>query len=394
MTAGEQIAEAWRAHRKGSAAASRTPAAVDLLAQVQIRDPGRVAGAYPHELSGGMGQRVMIAMMLAPDPELLIADEPTSALDATVQAEILRLIEDLVSRRGMALILISHDLPLVSHFCDRVLVMYAGRIVEELPRRRPRPRQHPYTRGLLDCLPTLTHPQAAPARADARPARGVTPVVGRKSEAHSAIAPYDHDRSSRRPLRRRDAVKGVSFTVPRGASFGIVGESGSGKSTVLRALAGLNTDWTGRHAPRRQEAAPPSATSPFSAACRWCSRTPTARCIRARRSTARCPSRCWCTASATPKPASSAALAEVALPASSALPLSAPAFRRPAPARGDRPRADGRARGAAARRADQRPRCLRAGRGAEPARPTCRRSAASPTSWSATTSRWSRISAR
>ena len=95
---------------------------------MQIRDPKRVAGAYPHELSGGMGQRVMIAMMLAPDPELLIADEPTSALDATVQAEILRLIEDLVSRRGMGLILISHDLPLVSHFCDRVLVMYAGRV--------------------------------------------------------------------------------------------------------------------------------------------------------------------------------------------------------------------------------------------------------------------------
>ena len=109
-----------------AAASWRTRPAIDLLAQVQIRDPARVAGAYPHELSGGMGQRVMIAMMLAPDPELLIADEPTSALDATVQAEILRLIEDLVSRRGMGLILISHDLPLVSHFCDRVVVMYAG----------------------------------------------------------------------------------------------------------------------------------------------------------------------------------------------------------------------------------------------------------------------------
>ena len=87
MTAGQQIAEAWRAHRKGSRRAAEA-AAIDLLAQVQIRNPKRVAGAYPHELSGGMGQRVMIAMMLAPDPELLIADEPTSALDATVQAEI------------------------------------------------------------------------------------------------------------------------------------------------------------------------------------------------------------------------------------------------------------------------------------------------------------------
>jgi peptide/nickel transport system ATP-binding protein len=158
MTAGDQIAEAWRAHRKGSHRAAAA-AAIDLLAQVQIRDPRRVAGAYPHELSGGMGQRVMIAMMLAPDPELLIADEPTSALDATVQAEILRLLEDLVSRRGMALILISHDLPLVSHFCDRVVVMYAGRVVEELRAADLARAGHPYTRGLLDCLPALTHPK-------------------------------------------------------------------------------------------------------------------------------------------------------------------------------------------------------------------------------------------
>jgi peptide/nickel transport system ATP-binding protein len=106
-----------------------------------------------------MGQRVMIAMMLAPDPELLIADEPTSALDATVQAEILRLIENLVSRRGMGLMLISHDLPLVSHFCDRVAVMYAGRILEELPAGDLTRAEHPYTRGLLDCLPALTRPR-------------------------------------------------------------------------------------------------------------------------------------------------------------------------------------------------------------------------------------------
>jgi peptide/nickel transport system ATP-binding protein len=159
MTAGEQIAEAWRAHRKGSRRAARA-AALELLNQVQIRDPERVARCYPHELSGGMGQRVMIAMMLAPDPELLIADEPTSALDATVQAEILRLLDDLVSRRGMALILISHDLPLVSHFCDRVLVMYAGRIVEELKAAELAHARHPYTRGLLDCLPTLSRPKS------------------------------------------------------------------------------------------------------------------------------------------------------------------------------------------------------------------------------------------
>ena len=158
MTAGQQIAEAWRAHRGGTHREAMA-AAVELLAQVQIRDPKRVASLYPHELSGGMGQRAMIAMMLAPDPELLIADEPTSALDATVQAEILRLIEDLVSRRGMGLILISHDLPLVSHFCDRVLVMYAGRVVEEARAGELARAKHAYTRGLLDCLPSLVHPK-------------------------------------------------------------------------------------------------------------------------------------------------------------------------------------------------------------------------------------------
>lgn len=158
MTAGAQIAEAWRNQKKGSRKEA-AEAAEGLLAQVQIRDPKRVANAYPHELSGGMGQRVMIAMMLAPDPELLIADEPTSALDASVQAEILRLMEDLVSRRGMGLILISHDLPLVSHFCDRVAVMYAGRVVEELGAGELVHARHGYTRGLLDCLPTLSHPK-------------------------------------------------------------------------------------------------------------------------------------------------------------------------------------------------------------------------------------------
>jgi len=158
MTAGSQVAEAFRAHRGGSRVQAAR-AAIELLDQVRLRDPARVAKLYPHELSGGMGQRVMIAMMLAPDPELLIADEPTSALDATVQAEILRLIEDLVQARGMALILISHDLPLVGHFCDRVAVMYAGRIVEELPASDLLRAQHPYTRGLLDCVPALRRPR-------------------------------------------------------------------------------------------------------------------------------------------------------------------------------------------------------------------------------------------
>ncbi|MGE6741800.1 ABC transporter ATP-binding protein [Allorhizobium pseudoryzae] len=157
-TIGSQVAEAWRTH-KGGSKRQAADAAVMLLEQVKIRDPKKVAASYPHEVSGGMGQRVMIAMMLAPDPELLIADEPTSALDATVQAEILRLIEELVSERGMGLLLISHDLPLVSHFCDRVAVMYAGRVMEELKASELLSAQHPYTRGLLNCMPSLLHPK-------------------------------------------------------------------------------------------------------------------------------------------------------------------------------------------------------------------------------------------
>ena len=114
------------------AAAEARAKAIAALEAVQIRDPERVMDSYPHELSGGMGQRVMIAMMLIPDPDLLIADEPTSALDVTVQAEVLSILDDLVKTRGMGLIFISHDLRLVARFCDRVLVMYKGKIVEEL----------------------------------------------------------------------------------------------------------------------------------------------------------------------------------------------------------------------------------------------------------------------
>ncbi len=157
-TIGNQVAEAWRTH-KGGSRREAADAAANLLEQVKIRNPKAVAASYPHEVSGGMGQRVMIAMMLAPDPELLIADEPTSALDATVQAEILRLIEELVSERSMGLLLISHDLPLVSHFCDRVAVMYSGRVMEELKASELLSAAHPYTRGLLNCIPSLTHPK-------------------------------------------------------------------------------------------------------------------------------------------------------------------------------------------------------------------------------------------
>ncbi len=158
MTLGDQIVETLRAHQPVSRRAARGRM-LDALAQVQIDDPGRVAALYPHEVSGGMGQRAMIAMMLIAGPELLIADEPTSALDVTVQLEVLAILDRLVADRGMGLILISHDLRLVSSFCDRVLVMYAGRVVEQIESGRLDQAQHPYTRGLLSCLPQLDAPR-------------------------------------------------------------------------------------------------------------------------------------------------------------------------------------------------------------------------------------------
>ena len=157
MTIGHQITEGYRLHSGGSRHSARQKA-LDMLEAVQIRDPERVYDAYPHEISGGMGQRVMIAMMLAPDPEILIADEPTSALDVSVRNEVLNIMDKLVRDRGMGLIFISHDLNLVGQFCDRVLIMYAGRVVEELPARELHSARHPYTRGLLDSLPRLDHP--------------------------------------------------------------------------------------------------------------------------------------------------------------------------------------------------------------------------------------------
>jgi peptide/nickel transport system ATP-binding protein len=154
MTIGDQIVETLQAHTRVSRAEGRARA-LAALAAVQIDQPERVYGLYPHEVSGGMGQRAMIAMMLIADPELLIADEPTSALDVTVQLQVLAILDKLVVERGMGLVFISHDLRLVSTFCDRILVMYAGKIVEEVSSGALADAKHPYTRGLLNCLPRL-----------------------------------------------------------------------------------------------------------------------------------------------------------------------------------------------------------------------------------------------
>jgi peptide/nickel transport system ATP-binding protein len=155
MRVGDQLMEAAARTNAKSALKAR---AIEMLEAVKIRDPERVFRAWPHELSGGMGQRAMIAMMLVTEPELLIADEPTSALDVTVRLQVLAILDDLVKTRDMGLIFISHDLNLVSTFCDRVLVMYAGQIMEELDAKHLQDAKHPYTRGLLACTPSLDHP--------------------------------------------------------------------------------------------------------------------------------------------------------------------------------------------------------------------------------------------
>ncbi|GGB21350.1 ABC transporter ATP-binding protein [Allosediminivita pacifica] len=151
---GDQIAEAYRTHVRATKRKARAKT-LEMLEAVQIREPERVYDLYPHEVSGGMGQRVMIAMMLMTDPDLVIADEPTSALDVTVRLEVLRILDGLVRERGIGLVMISHDLNLVRNFCDRVLIMYAGQVVEVLDARDLDQATHPYTQGLIAAQPRI-----------------------------------------------------------------------------------------------------------------------------------------------------------------------------------------------------------------------------------------------
>ncbi|OSP54126.1 ABC transporter ATP-binding protein [Pseudoruegeria sp. SK021] len=154
MTVGDQIAEALRTHER-LARKDVGARVIEMLHSVRINEPERVVRLFPHEVSGGMGQRIMIAMMLIPQPDLLIADEPTSALDVSVQAQVLDLIDELVRNKGMALILISHDLNLVARYCDRILVMHSGKVVESCAAKDLHEATHPYTRGLLAAVPRM-----------------------------------------------------------------------------------------------------------------------------------------------------------------------------------------------------------------------------------------------
>jgi len=157
---GKQIAEAGLLHGVFKSGQARARV-LEMLETVGVDQPGRVYDAYPHQLSGGIGQRVMIAAMMIAEPGLLIADEPTSALDVMVRGQVLEMMDREIRKRGMGLLMISHDLKMVAHFCDRVLVMYRGQVLESCAAKDLFQSQHPYTRGLLNCLPTGQNPGQA-----------------------------------------------------------------------------------------------------------------------------------------------------------------------------------------------------------------------------------------
>ncbi len=290
---GRQIAELYTAHRGHDRRAAQA-AAVDMLARLQIADPAQVAALYPHELSGGMQQRAVIAMALATDPDLLILDEPTTALDATVQAEILDLFAKLREEFSAALLFISHNLGVVRQVCDRIGVMYAGELVEEGEAETvfSRPR-HPYTAALLACIPDtsgpalagrepLAHipgllpepgadiigcrfrercPQARPDCAERHPplatcgesrlsrclyAAEVPPprpptqtVADEPVLAHATREPLLQARGLRLDYARTTILSDLDLDIARGETFGLVGESGSGKTTLAKLLSGL-----------------------------------------------------------------------------------------------------------------------------------------------------------
>ncbi|GAA4285072.1 ABC transporter ATP-binding protein [Brevibacterium daeguense] len=272
MRVGEQVAEVMRIHRTANPAQAKARA-VELLERVRLPDPRAAARAYPHQLSGGQRQRVMLAIAMANSPRLLICDEPTTALDVTVQAQVLDLIREAVVADGTGLLFITHDLAVVASVCERVMVMYRGRIVEsgscEQIFTDP---QHEYTRGLLaasDLTATddrgrlFTIASAAryrshasgdgamtDAEADAGSASRAAPVdlaTGEPLiEVSELVKTYSRTRTSLFGRADRvEALRGISLSIPAGRRFGIVGESGSGKSTLLKILSGLEPPTTG-----------------------------------------------------------------------------------------------------------------------------------------------------
>ncbi len=255
MTVGAQLSEAIRIHQ-GLDARTAMARSRDMLDAVHMTEPARRLGQYPHELSGGMRQRVMIAMALSCRPKVLIADEPTTALDVTVQAQILQLIRELKGEFGASVVMITHDMGVVAEMADRVAIMRAGRIVEAGPVGQifTRPREA-YTADLLAAVPRLGALAGTdgPPRATAQPRVAV--AAGREKtllQVHNLNVSFPGDGGFLVRPKPVHVVKDVSLSIAQGQTLGLVGESGSGKSTTGKALLNL-VPWTGRIAVAGEE---------------------------------------------------------------------------------------------------------------------------------------------
>lgn len=234
MTVGDQIDESLRRLDGRAAASARRTRTIDLFKLVELSTPEQLMRRYPHELSGGQQQRVMMAMALAAEPELLIADEPTSALDATVQAEILTLIQSVQRELGTSVLFITHDLAAAMRLAQHVVVMHLGRVVEQGPVESilSAPKQ-PYTRALVSVRQMLETPSER---------NPVDPVRNVALEVENLVYDYPARRFFDRPFR---ALNNVSVRIETGKSLGVLGESGSGKSTLAALVAGLMAPTSG-----------------------------------------------------------------------------------------------------------------------------------------------------
>ena len=239
MRTGDQIAEGIRYHQ-GLKTREARAAATEILEQVGFPDPKRQYDSYPHEFSGGMRQRAMIGVALSCNPKILIADEPTTALDVTIQAQILRLLIDIRDKRGLSIILITHDLGIVAQTCDRIAVLRSGRLLEQGPKRMILSRpENPYTIDLINSHPSLPDEAAMTQPESTRPERSAKPLLEIDDLRVDFRVSGGFLKGS--GAKTVSAVSGVSLQIMPGETIGIVGESGSGKSTLARAILGLTS---------------------------------------------------------------------------------------------------------------------------------------------------------